>query len=971
YDALAADPGASADAIAQALDALNKANLAEANANAAYLAASAALTAAQAAADATQSGIDGVNAMITAEQLAQKQLLLTAAREKLMRQKTLLTAQVAVNDAAVATENALISYQAVFANTASAQAQKDAAALSLRHAGGALEAARYLLSIQNAINESSDVLADATASAADKLAAQNTLNLANLAYAEALSLQAIYSNAGVPAEALDLADALLSAQGIAALAESAYALDPSATNLSALSQAKNTLQAAKDALNAWNVYLPAHETSQTAQALNSAIEQAALNAATAQSILDAYATLASWSATAAEKSAAKALIASYGLSKTQAKAALAQANTDKANASAALNALLTQHGLASVQAAIFAESAARTALDTAEAALNAFAASNEAQQGVWNAQKRLDEANTQYGVISSLIGLKNAAVGALAAAQTAMETACQNWVDARLAAGTDEDAAVQTALTAYLAAQEERDEKSAALDAVNTELAQLTTLSEAQDEINSADAALTLAEQALVDALAAQPSVTQDAFGADFAADDATGVELPTIRTGGNLTLYTGGNAGTVSEPLTLDAAGTVLLQASAGGTVSLASAHSLQLGGITGGTVTIAVNGSIKDVSPAGAQMITADKAILYAIGGNISGSYVKTNINYFSGFADAIYLENLGALELGPVAGYIDGVFIISGGAITQSGGGFLHGLSVVLNAGGDIGTPSNPVLINTQSLTANGGNLYLSSIGHLNTVNLSGENVVLKVGGNLSGGNIRAKNLTLMAFGSIGSANNPLRLVVPGALVITSQYGEIYYTNQLIRSTFLVSLLLAGASRMMLLIRFGQTIQGGLVILNILLVKLDDLSGIGDTLHQAGIRSLDMALIENAGESSAALIKALQTAFPKANIATSMLLWLAQMRASIAQDDWNAMLNDLETIYRATTAEALTNALEAFTARWQEAYPEITARLNQEAADLAGMLETFAVMRQAGLELTMLLNSLSDALAQTNLP
>ncbi|HWP21633.1 MAG TPA: hypothetical protein VN417_02730 [Candidatus Cryosericum sp.] len=971
YDTLLADPGASEDAISQALETLNTANLAEANANAAYLAASASLTAAQAAADATQLGIDGANALITAEQLAQKQLLLTAAREKLARQKALLTAQVAVNDAAIAAENAQNTYYAVLANTASTQAQKDAAALALRHAGGALETARYFLSIQNAINDASDVLAEATATAADKLAAQNTLDQANLAYAEALSLQAIYSNAGVSNEALDLADALLSAQGIAALAESAYALDPSAANLSALTQATNTLQAAKDAMNAWNVYLPAHETSQTAQSLNSAIEQAALDAATAQSILDAFATLASRSATAAEKSAAKALIASYGLTKTQAKAALAQANTDKAKAETALNALLTQNGLASVQAAIDAESAAHTALNTAEAALNAFAASNAAQQVIWDAEKRLDDANTQYGVISSLISLKNAAVGALAAAQTAMETAYQNWVDARLTAGTDEDAAVQTALNEYLATQAERDDKSAALDAVKAELALLPTLSEAQDEIDSAEAALTLAEQALTDALAAQPAVTQDSFGADFAADDITGVELPTIRTGGNLTLYTGGNAGTASAPLTLDAAGAVLLQAGSGGTVSLASAHSLQLDGVTGGTVTIAVNGSIQDVSPSGAQMITADRAILYAIGGSISGSYAKTNINYFSGFADAIYLENLGALELGPVAGYVDGVFIIAGGAITQIGGGFLQGPSVVLNAGGDIGTPSNLVLVNTQSLTANGGNLYLSSIGHLNTVNLSGGNVVLLVGGNLSGGNIRAKNLTLLAFGSIGSANNPLRLVVPGALVVTSQYGEIYYTNQLIRSTFLVSILLAGDSRMMLLIRFGQTIQGGLVILNVLMVKLDDLSGIGDTLNQAGIRSLDMALIENAGESSAALIKTLQTAFPKAKIVSSVLLWLAQMRASIAQDDWKAMLNDLEAIYRTTSAEALTSAAEAFTARWQEAYSEITARLAQEAADPAGMLETFAVMRQAGLELTMFLNSLSDALAQTNLP
>ncbi len=157
------------------------------------------------------------------------------------------------------------------------------------------------MSIQSAINDASDVLADEAASAADKLAAQDALDQANLAYSEALSLKAIYDNSGVASEALDIADALLTAQIVLVEAESAYALDASAENLAALTQARNTLQSAKDALSAWSVYLPAHETSQTAQALDAAIQQAALDAARRRRYSTLNTVLSSWTATAAER----------------------------------------------------------------------------------------------------------------------------------------------------------------------------------------------------------------------------------------------------------------------------------------------------------------------------------------------------------------------------------------------------------------------------------------------------------------------------------------------------------------------------------------------------------------------------------------------------------------------------------------------------------------------------------------------
>ena len=88
--------------------------------------------------------------------------------------------------------------------------------------------------------------------------------------------------------------------------------------------------------------------------------------------------------------------------------------------------------------------------------------------------------------------------------------------------------------------------------------------------------------------------------------------------------------------------------------------------------------------------------------------------------------------------------------------------------------------------------------------------------------------------------------------------------------------------------------------MVILNILMVRLDDLDGLGGTLENAGIRSLDMALIENAGDASAALAKVLQAAFPKVKIVSSMLLWIAQLRPAIAQEGSQGLYQALLRIH-----------------------------------------------------------------------
>ena len=101
------------------------------------------------------------------------------------------------------------------------------------------------------------------------------------------------------------------------------------------------------------------------------------------------------------------------------------------------------------------------------------------------------------------------------------------------------------------------------------------------------------------------------------------------------------------------------------------------------------------------------------------------------------------------------------------------------------------TNLLRTNVRNLSITGGNIYVNSIGHIQTVNIRGTTVVLRVGGALYGGRIYAQNLSIYAFGDIGRAGAPLHVQVPGQLIIVSEYGRIYVVNQLLRLVFLIGI------------------------------------------------------------------------------------------------------------------------------------------------------------------------------------
>jgi hypothetical protein len=834
-----------------------------------------------------------------------------------------------------------------------------------------LEASLYLLSIQTQINGVSDILADATASAADKLAAAEQLAHATLAYAEAQSLMRKYTDLTLEQEALEIADALLAAQAGLLAAESAYALDATAENLAALTQALKTLQAAKDALTALDQYIDAHETSQEAQQLEDEIAQHQLDAADAQALLDAYLVLTDHSATSEEKAAARAVIDSAGMTKLQAMSALVAAQEAAVEAQQALNELLAKNGFATVQEAIVAETAAHNELDVAKAGFAAHTTANTAGQAVQDAQGHLDQANGILAAVQDLLSQRNLAQSALESAQNALDAAYQAWVDARLIKGTDEDADVQTALADYLAALTERDEKQTALSALDDALLALPSEIEAQQAVADADTALAQARQAWIDALAAQPNVVLDLFGADFAANDSIAPEQPTIHTAHNLTIHSGGSVGVMGTPISTDVGGVIRVDASPLGTVALTSPVTMHIGGVSAGNVWITANGSLLDVSPAGSVMVTADNAVLNAIGGEIGGSTAMLNVGSLSGFADQMTMQNQGALNIGRLSAQGWGIWLGVGGAVTQSVGGFVLARNFALKTPGDIGTPTSPLNTNVQNLSASGGNIYINSIGHLQSVSIKGNTVVLWVNGALYGGTVRAQNLSIYALGDIGREYAPLRVQVPGVLILMSEYGRINVVNKLLRLTFLIGIRLMNGLMLYLLI--GTDIRGGLQILGMAIAKDGDVAVLNEfyeVVRSSGV-SLGCAFIDGLGDSAAAFQTAFDRLFPDAALISTDVFWIAGMRGDIGGEDWYALLSDLAAVYGSTNAEEAIAATERFNANWQEKYPAAAERLNQQMKDVAAVLAATAALRSAELNYKQIVNMLIHQINQLDIP
>lgn len=104
--------------------------------------------------------------------------------------------------------------------------------------------------------------------------------------------------------------------------------------------------------------------------------------------------------------------------------------------------------------------------------------------------------------------------------------------------------------------------------------------------------------------------------------------------------------------------------------------------------------------------------------------------------------------------------------------------------LNAGGDIGTPDQPLEVNTGTLSADGDDVYIHNHSDDLTVDtINGGVVNIVTDGSIQttpDGMITANDLTLTALDDIGSEDDPLRVTVSGLLDLTSQRGDMWYIN-----------------------------------------------------------------------------------------------------------------------------------------------------------------------------------------------
>jgi prophage DNA circulation protein len=135
------------------------------------------------------------------------------------------------------------------------------------------------------------------------------------------------------------------------------------------------------------------------------------------------------------------------------------------------------------------------------------------------------------------------------------------------------------------------------------------------------------------------------------------------------------------------------------------------------------------------------------------------------------------------------------------------------------------------------------------------------------------------------------------------------------------------------------------------------------IADGLKQAGQDSIAMAFIDGMSEAPQSFAEAIAEMFPDMQMMTVSLFWIATMRSEIDAADWDALIEDLATIFASTTTDQVIDAVDGFTARWEGRYPAVTARLNEIAADAEGLLAAAEGLRNGGVEFADIVNVLSE--------
>lgn len=229
-----------------------------------------------------------------------------------------------------------------------------------------------------------------------------------------------------------------------------------------------------------------------------------------------------------------------------------------------------------------------------------------AQEAVAAADSAIDGADALLELFDTLASPlasdaeKDAARKLLDAAGAATRQDAEDMRAQAVADKASAESALAAAEQARLAAEAERATPEAFLDDY------------ANDELADATASQQNAQSSHQN-LPALPAVTQDAIGADYAPveDGSSDAEEPTIRTGGNLSILSGGSVGLAGDPISTSVDGAIAITggSSALDGVNLAGQGDMRVEGIAvGGPVSVTANGDLTDASEKGKPTVQSD---------------------------------------------------------------------------------------------------------------------------------------------------------------------------------------------------------------------------------------------------------------------------------------------------------------------------------------------------------------------------
>ncbi len=342
-------------------------------------------------------------------------------------------------------------------------------------------------------------------------------------------------------------------------------------------------------------------------------------------------------------------------------------------------------------------------------------------------------------------------------------------------------------------AKAEADALRAEADKAAAEAAALQTIANDKDAVatgKEADAASARADAntAAADAAAAQTAADAAKSAAESAANNADASD-PTVETTGDLTIHSGGDVGTVGDPLDTAVGGELILDAP--GDVAIANQGDLHIGDLDAGDnadpnrdVQISVLGDLEsdDVITGGSAEINASGDV------GSADKPIETDVDKLSGtIGGDADLVNHGDLT-------VDDLSV--GGDLTLDVEGDLHGGDAApgtanitagtadISADGNVGDSGDPLELAVDEINIDGDNVDVHAIHDITIDKITGDDVTVSVDGEIYAGdepiNVISDNLTLDTTGGIAEEDKPLYVYIPGDLIVNNHTDDAYVIN-----------------------------------------------------------------------------------------------------------------------------------------------------------------------------------------------